>query len=106
MKLIKYDDWGRVVSSKSSHIPEIEGAQKPEDIPELNLFQPMTRKRTIRGLFVGFMVGIPLGILIELFRLLTSGSWSGPFWGIVVFAATVIISGVVGYIQGSMTDRE
>jgi len=106
MKLIKYDDWGKVISSKTTPIPEIEGAQKPVEAPELDIVEPLTRKRTIRGLIVGIILGFTFGALVEAFLLLKGNPWHGPLWGTVIFAATVVISTIAGYIQGSMIDRE
>jgi hypothetical protein len=106
MKLIKYDDRGKVVSSESTHIPEIEGKQAPANIPELNLVEPMTRRKTIRGMIVGLLVGLPLGVLVEAGRLLAGQPWDGPFWGIIVCVATLVLSTIIGYIQGTMADRE
>lgn len=107
MKIIKYNDRGKAISSEQAHLPEIEGARtKEKDTPELNIVTPLTRKRTIRGAIVGVFLGIPLGALLEMFRLLTGEPWDDFFWGIVVFAATLLISTGVGYLLGTMTDRE
>jgi len=104
MKLIKYDDRGRVMSSEKTHVPGLENKeQEPEG---LNLVQPQTRKSTIRGLIVGVALAIPFAALVEFIRLLAAMPWDDFFWGILSFTVVVLASTAVGYLRGSSMDRE
>lgn len=104
MKLIRYDDRGREMSSEKTEIP---GLDKKEDGHEgLTLVQPQTRKSTIRGLIVGVALGIPFALLVELVRLLASMPWDDFLWGIICFVVVTGLSTAVGYLRGSSMDRE
>ena len=104
MKLIKYDDRGRVMSSEKTNVPGLE--DKQQEAEGLNLVQPQTRKSTIRGLIVGLGLAIPFAALVEFVRLLAGMPWDDFFWGILAFVVVVGGSTAVGYLRGSTMDRE
>jgi hypothetical protein len=73
---------------------------------QLNLVEPMTRKRTIRGAVIGVVAGIPIAAFAEILRFLGGKEWDNFFLGIVVFLIFLILSTAIGYVSGSMADRD
>src|SRR5260221_12679322 len=110
MKYIKYDEHGNPVSSREVKGVKVEPPSYMDG--ELNVVQPVIRKRTIRGAIIGIIIGIPLAGIVQIAYLFAAGRMVGSevsadfTVGIVVFAVIVAISTVAGYISGSMADRE
>ena len=106
MKYIKYDEDGKQISSKESKITEKDLPKTPNMDMQLNLVEPMTKKRTIRGAVIGVVAGIPIAAFAEILRFLGGKEWDNFFLGIVVFLVILVGSVVVGYVSGSMADRD
>ena len=106
MKYIKYDEHGKQVSSKETKISEKDLPNSVTAETQLNIVESLAKKRTIRGLIAGLVLGVPVGAFAELIRLISSKPWDDFFIGIVVFLITVILSTAIGYISGSLKDRE
>ena len=106
MKYIKYDEDGKQISSEESKLTEKDLPKTPDVHMELNVIEPMTRKRTIRGAVMGVVVGIPAGAFAEILRFLGGSEWDNFFWGTIVFLTVLMLSTAIGYISGSMADRD
>lgn len=105
MKYIKYDEDGKQVSSKETEITDKDLPKSNIDM-QLNLVENVARKRTIRGAVIGVVVGIPFGAFFEIIRFLGGYEWDNFFWGTVVFLTFLILSTAIGYVSGSMADRD
>ncbi|HTK81668.1 MAG TPA: hypothetical protein VL633_05205 [Bacteroidota bacterium] len=105
MKYIKYDEDGKQVSSKETEITDKDLPKSNIDM-QLNLVDNVARKRTIRGAVIGVVVGIPIGAFFEIIRFLGGYEWDNFFWGTVVFLTVLILSTAIGYVSGSMADRD
>ena len=105
MKYIKYDEEGKQISSKETEISDKDLPKSNIDM-QLNIVEPVARKRTIRGAVIGVVVGIPIAAFSEILRFLGGKEWDNFFLGIVVFLIFLILSTAVGYISGSMADRD
>ncbi len=106
MKYVKYDEDGKQVSSQETKLTE-KDLPKPVGMQtELNIVEPLTKKRTISGAIIGVVIGIPMGAFAEILRLLGGRDWDDFFIAIVVFLIVVLVSTAVGYISGSMVDRD
>lgn len=106
MKYIKYDEDGKQVSSKETKLSEKDVPKDPNLDMQLNIVTPMTKKRTIRGAVIGVVLGIPLAAFAEVLRFLGRKEWDNFFLGIVVLLIVIIVSTAVGYVSGSMADRD
>jgi hypothetical protein len=106
MKYIKYDDEGKQISSHESKITDKDLPQTSLPDSQLNIVEPVAKKRTIRGAVIGVVLGIPLAAFAEILRFLGGNEWDNFFLGIVVLLAVLILSTAIGYISGSMADRE
>ena len=106
MKYIKYDEDGKQVSSEESKLTEKDLPKGSNFETQLNVVEPMTKKRTIRGAVIGVVAGIPIAAFAEILRFLAGKEWDNFFLGIVVFLIFLIVSSGVGYISGSMADRD
>ena len=105
MKYIKYDEDGKQVSSKETKLNPADIPKSPVDT-QLNVVTPMTRKRTIRGLAAGVILGIPVGAFAEVIRFLSSSPWDNFLTGILFFVGTLLVCTAIGYVSGSMADRD
>src|ERR1043165_7226298 len=100
MKYIKYDEHGNPISSQDVKGVKVDPPQYMDG--ELNVVQPLTRKRTIRGAIIGIIVGIPLAGISQIVYLFAAGRMVGAevsadfTVGIVVLLIVVAISPFAG----------
>src|SRR5689334_11056540 len=105
MKYIKYDEEGKQISSKETEITDKDLPKSNIDM-QLHLVDNVARKRTIRGAVIGVVVGIPMGAFFEIIRFLAGYEWDNFFWGTIVFLTVLVLSTAIGYVSGSMADRD
>lgn len=110
MKYVKYDENGRPTSTKQFKASKLDVQERND--AGLNVIVPLTRKRTIRGAIVGVILGVPVGGFAEIVHLFSSGRLAGSdepadfSLGIIVFLVVILVSTAIGYISGSMADRD
>jgi|ERR1041385_1297248 hypothetical protein len=75
---------------------------EPEDVKPV--YTTNKRKWTFSGVIVGLVAGIPIGIMVEIWRFITGQEWDGAFIGIVITVIAVLISTVAGYFYGAYLD--
>ncbi len=61
-------------------------------------------KMTKSGIVIGFVVGIPLGAFIEIWRFMRGIEWDDGFIGIIIIVVCVILATVAGYFYGAYMD--
>ena len=67
-------------------------------------YESNKKKWTISGVIIGAVTGIPLGLLVELWRFLTGDEWDNFFIAIVICIVAVVLSTVAGYFYGAYLD--
>ncbi len=67
-------------------------------------YESQKKKMTISGLIVGIVTGIPLGLMYQLWRFLTSENAEGYFGAVLICSVAVVIGTVAGYFYGAYVD--
>ena len=80
------------------------GSKGPDPDELKPVHESNKRKWTISGIIVGLVSGIPLGVMVEIWRFISGEEWDSAVIGIIVALVAVVISTVAGYFYGAYLD--
>ena len=98
MKYIKYDDRGKQMSSEETQLSKTDAPSSTSE-ELLNTVEPVSFRRIFRAALVGLAVGVPLGGLVQIIRIMTGSEWDDLLVPYIVMFAAIIVSTLISFFH-------